>query len=832
MSLDEELSNFTVFLSHLVTSVRQLFPGACKQTFALTGSSEPHSPQEISLIFLDELTELKSSFVLVLDDYGFIHNQDIHDLCLKLCKFSQQSLQLVLLSRRDPPFPLSSFRAKAELVEIRQVELQYSLMESAAFLEKAANISLDNKSRSFIQDKLEGWPAGLRLIALSLKGRDNVNDFLREMKADTRHLHDYLIAEVLSRQSSSTREGLLKTSILRSFCGPLYEVLSSSDDKKVDTQEYDGQLFIQNIQQSNLFCIALDDRHEWFRYHHLFQDILQHTLFRRYDSDEIEKMLLLASEWSEEQGLLEDAFYYAMKLTNFENGMRFIVRHRLELMNQEKWHILSNWLAHLSDEQIDNHPDLLITKAWICENQKRIPEMLLYLEKAESLIHRMSINTAKSMELKGEIDTMKSGWYYLSGNSSDALEHAQQAIASLPASNSSSLAYAYLVASLSYQMIGEVDRAQRLVYDALRQVNLHSNTYHARLLLTLCMVDWLEGDLLVARQKAVQLLELGRNEKLQESVAFGNYFIGITSYYLNELETAEKHLIAAIDTGFIVDWNTYTHSSFALALTYFYSERPEKANEVVETFIEKALQSNNISRLQLGQAFQAELYLRQGNLKAAQHSINRVKFDQLQQVVRFFTPQLTKVRVLVAQGAGNDQNKLQSMLLEMEKFYRSIHNRRCLIEVLIIQALFTASLGNTTDADELLAEGLSLAESGGFIRLFLDYGPDLEKLLARQDNAFVNVKYLQQLKDAFAATSQMKEKKAADSDGQFAHLLTNRELEILELFAKRLSNQEIADRLFIADNTVKRHSTNIFRKLDVKNRRQAVLKAHQLGIAN
>ena len=358
LSLDDEIRDLTTFLRYFLSAVRRIFPEACPDTWALLDLPDTRSPDVAATELVNELSAIKTPFVLVLDDYGYVHDSDIHEVLNQVLKHSPPALHLVVLTRRDPPFPLHSFRAGGDLVEIRQKDLQFTIPETAAFLEKAVGLPIDESALEYLHERTEGWAVGLRLVALSLDNRDDVNAFLREMKGDARHVQDYLLTEVLSRQSPAMRDGLLKTSILDRFCAPLCRALCHPSCEDLCGPECDGQVFIKKLEESNLFCIALDEDHQWLRYHHLFQQLLQRTLQSRYSAEEIAALHDRARAWFEENGMIEEAFHHALAGSGSEAAGTVVARHRHELMNKEQWHRLRRWLELLPGATVENDPEL------------------------------------------------------------------------------------------------------------------------------------------------------------------------------------------------------------------------------------------------------------------------------------------------------------------------------------------------------------------------------------------------------------------------------------------------------------------------------------------
>jgi ATP/maltotriose-dependent transcriptional regulator MalT len=841
LSLDEEISDLSTFLHYFLFAVRELFPDACPNTLAILSAPDLQSPQMLSAELINELSEIRTPFVLVLDDYGFIHDPMIHELLNQVLKHLPPALQLLVLTRRDPPFSLHSLRAHGDLVEIRQKDLQFTMEEMAVFLNTTIGLAIDEPSQAYLHERIEGWAVGLRLMALSLQNRDDVGEFLREMKGDTRHIQDYLMAEVLSRQSSTMREGLLKTSILARFCAPLCKALCHPSCEDLCGAGCDGTTFMRKLEESNLFCIVLDEQHEWFRYHHLFQQLLQRTLESRYSSDEIARLHDLARTWFEENRMIEEAFHHAMLSSDPVFAGKLIARHRHELMNKEQWHRLGRLLDKLPRTVIENNPELLIQDAWVLWNRMQIREMVKVLDQVELLLAAMPADSRLTREMQGEVDAMRSLQYYLVPpcDATRALAHAQKAMENNPPHHSSTRGMAVIMLAMSYQLTGNLTDAFGTIFEELKAKEAHQTTYHTRLLITLCFLYWVEVDLGNMKQTGQDLLKLGKELHLSESSHLGQYFSGLNHYCRNELGEAEKSLTDAVRTRDKVNIFNFAHSSFVLALVKHEQGDPDKAYEIAESVVHYGLDTGNASLLQLAHAFQAELALRQGKIAEAVKWTKSYQPEPFATAHRFYVPQLSLARILLAQNTPTSRQQATDLLSRLHDFYDSIHNSYCLINILAMQAVLYSTLGEGASANKKLGQGLSLAEAGGFIRLFLDLGSDMEKLLLRQEAKSHASDYIRKLLHAFEqdrcnnngeSILKFTTETTTKASASMPNPLTLREQEIIELLSKRLSNQEIADRLFISRETAKRHIANMYKKLMVKNRRQAVDQAISQGI--
>ncbi|MBW1636809.1 MAG: hypothetical protein JRJ68_11115, partial [Deltaproteobacteria bacterium] len=829
------MNDLAFFLQHLLFAIRKLFPEACQNTLALANASEPQSAKMLSAELVNELLEIKAPFVLVLDDYGFIRDPDIHELLNQMINFSPGNIQLVVMSRRDPPFSLHSLRAQADLVEIRQTDLQFTIPETVAFLGKAIKLHVDEQSCVYLHEKVEGWVTGLRLIALRLQNRDNIDDLLRKMKGGSQYIREYLMTEVLSCQSTFIRDGLLKTSILNRFNASLYSALCHPEDCELCGPECDGQLFINQLVESNLFCISLDDQGEWFRYHHLFQQVLQRSLERHYTADEITKLHQRASLWFEENGMIEEAFNHFQILGDSSSAGKLIVRHRHEFMNKEQWGRLRRLINMLPRALVDGDPELLLQDGWVLWNQMRIADMAEILDRVESLQASLPIEIADKERLSGEVAALRSIQYYLTPpcDGDRVITYAKRAAQNISRYNHSTRGLAIIMLALSYQLTGNLAVAFKVILAELNHKEAQQNTYHTRLLIILCMIYWLEADPSYMRQTAEKLVRLSKELSLQESAEIGKHYVGLSYYCCNELDQVEQYLKEPAAMISKVNVFNFAHSSFVLSLTYLAQTRKTEVKETVDSVVQYAIDTGNTTLLALVDAFKAELALRQGNIVEAANWAKNYEPEPFTTAHRFYVPQLTFVRVLLAQKTPESKTQADELLCRLHDFYLSIHHKYCLINVLALQAVLHNLMGDKLVADQKLSEALALAEQGGYIRIFVDLGPEMAELLERQKKSNLERDYIQRLLDAFTqsrlnviAETIPASKPVGDMSLKgsvpFSNPLTNREQEILKLFARRLRNNEIAEKLCISDNTVKRHATNIFRKLNVQNRRKAV----------
>ncbi len=715
-------------------------------------------------------------------------------------------------------------------VNIRQADLKFTIQETSKFLHNENIYSLDDESLTNIFEVTEGWPAGLRLLGLSMGQETDTKEFLRTMHGDTRDIREYLMDEVLSRQSPETREYLLKTSILTRFCPSLCDALCG--------KKHRGEAFIQQIFSSNLFCISLDEQQTWVRYHHLFQNLLQVHLERRYNREEIKDLHKKASVWFEEQNYLEEALKYALKTDSPDEASEVILRHRQEMTDREQWYQLVKMLDLLPQEVIEHNPDLLILYARTLDKRGQYAEWEQVLNRAEVSLNSLLDRGSTYQRRLGEILLMRSTLYYHRAQGQNAIDATDKALQLLPLESNSERVYAKMINAASCQMIGDQKRAYENIHDALQREARKSPTYHGRLLQTLSFMHWIDGDMHSLKQSATAMLELCRTHNIPETKVYAQYFLGASLYQLNELDEIEHILTPVATNQYGPSFYMHMMSVQALSLTHNCLGQQDQALELSDSLVNTILKGEGASFLADAQALRVELALRQGLLSQAVHWAKEIKRKNAPPSYYFMIPELTIAKMYLSQATDDLLKQAEDLLDHLQDYVTSVHNTRYLVEVLSLKALLHDLLGNTMKAEEKLAEALNLAEPGGLIRIFVDLGAPMANILTRLTEHKTASVFAQKLLVEFEKYKYRLDTKKNSAPQVFSSeqeegesiRLTNRENDILELLSQRMSDKEIAAHLLISYGTVKRHAANIYRKLDVKGRRQAVSKATELGI--
>ncbi len=392
LSLDQEESDLNLFLRYFIAALRTIFAGACDETLMLLQAA--HSPPEAVLhtVFCNDLEKLPGEAILVLDDYHFIHGKAVHNLLGELARHWPKPLHLVLVSRIEPPLPLTSLRAKGRISEIRIQDLRFTTGETAAYLHQWQFASVSQKALPLLEERFEGWPAGLQLAALSLRAADSQELVMRAISSENADITGYLVDEMLTHQFPAIHEFLLKTSYLDRFCASLCEAAVGEIDAG-----WNARASLDWIERSELFILPLDNSREWYRYHHLFQELLQQRASAEMGADQVSNLHRRASAWFEERGLIDEALHHALAAGDLDLAARQMSAGLRDVINREDRPTLERWLRMLPEEVIQQRPELLMIRIWVLQFMWRLDLQPQVLQQIETLLDTGGAHRCRGM---------------------------------------------------------------------------------------------------------------------------------------------------------------------------------------------------------------------------------------------------------------------------------------------------------------------------------------------------------------------------------------------------------------------------------------------------
>ena len=760
-------------------------------------------------------------------------------------------MNLILISRTDPPLPLTRFRVRNQLTELREGDLRFTAEEAATFLNQVMQLDLTFEDIHALESRTEGWIAGLQLAALSMQGRGDVRSFVEAFTGSHRYVIDYLAEEVLAQQPEEIRDFLIRTSILERLSGPLCDALlaRSENDQSPNYQlpitNYSSQTTLEHLDQANLFLIPLDDERRWYRYHHLFADFLREQLHKTLSSEAIAHLHQRAGNWYLGQEMVAEAVQHALAAQNFEQAAQLIERLSMTMLTQGEVVSLLNWLEGFPPSFITERPRLSLSLAWAYLILNRFDDIEPALKNAEQKLRNEATDDLLTdyrtsiSEMKLEVDTIRSMLMGAQGQVPEAIDLAEQALSHLTKDDVVGEGILKMHLGNLYENMGDFNRAGTSLAEALTLAQSSDNSiivFTAGNALADLYMD--HGQLPQAAQLQRELLAYFNNQAdaIRQPGLISRAHLGLAEIAReqNDLALATSHL----DTAFTVmhEGNSFMGS---LQIGHLIRARLLHAQGNLGqalTVIAEAKQQVTVlyPTFHWVDAVQAQLRLATGDLAGATQWL-----ESFRELVAEGLPYSehpsefgTLVRVyLVIEQFEAATDLLTRMTAEEEQLGR---NGR-LLEIFILQALAAQAQGDTDQALPWLEKALPLAEAGGYVRLFIDEGTPMASLLHKAARSSSVNTYAYTLLDAFSPpyTIESIPSPIENPKSKIQNLvepLSERELEVLRLIADGLSNQEIADSLIIAEGTVKKHIHNIFGKLAVRRRTQVVLRARELGL--
>jgi LuxR family maltose regulon positive regulatory protein len=871
LSLDESDNDPARFLTYFVAALQTVEEGLGASVLSAFRAPQPPPVESALTVLINEIAAIPGDLALVLDDYHLITAQPIHKALTFLLDHLPDNAHLVIATRSDPPLHLARLRGRGQLAELRANDLRFRPDEVAAFLNQVVGLNLAADDVAALASRTEGWIAGLQMATLAIRARvsthgpDTVHiaHFIRAFTGSNRFIMDYLVEEVLGQQSPSIQTFLLQTAILDRLSGPLCDAVVDIRDWRLDignntqshsaplrgleypipnTQSHSAPLWgleypipntqsiLEYLESSNLFIVPLDDEQRWYRYHHLFADLLRQRL-RRLQPDVVPELHRRASAWHEQNGSLVSAIEHAFSAGDLERAAGLVEQTAEATWMRGEFATFLNWLEALPDDVVRARPRL-------CAHQAVL--MLLVgrpLSEFKARVQHIMQSGADSLAA-AEVAVFHAVYAALKGDVRQGIEHSQRALELLPEDSLFLRSLVVRCLAATYKLTGDVVAASRTLDEAAhiaqKAGDLMGTIVTLHQLAELCII---RGQLCKARALLQRARELATDRKgrMLPIASRALTGLGMLLWEWNDLQAAAQHLLQGIELAgkWVVTWGLGAY--LILALVRQAQGDTDSADEAMQTAERLAIEfdATEVDDF-IVRAYQARLWIMQGNLDAAVRwaAGRNVERDGAYHVRE--TEHITLGQVYLAQGRPDEALALLAPLLQSAE---RLGRTRSVIEISIIQALAHQAQDDVAQALAALQRALSLAEPQGFVRVFVNAGQAMAQLLNLALSQGIAPDYVGKLLAAFAeGTKDPYGGQRTDTPSDASSFvsspssLSEREMEVLRLIAAGLTNQKIATTLVLALGTVKAHTANIYAKLDVHNRTQAVARARALGL--
>ena len=820
LSLDQDDNDPATFWTYVVTALGTAVPEIGGNTLALLQEAQATPVRLLLTTLINELGTGTTHVVLVLDDYHVIDSREVQDGIDFLLENLPPRLHLVIVSRADPALPLANLRARGELVEVRAADLRFTTDEAASYLNGAMGLELTPEDVGALEGRTEGWIAALQLAALSMEGRDDASGFIAGFAGDDRYVVDYLVEEVLKRQPEQVQDFLMQTSILDRMNGSLCDAL---------TGQGDGRAMLEDLDKRNLFLVPLDDRRRWYRYHHLFADVLQARLLDEQPG-RISELHRLASDWHEANGDRAEAIRHAMAGQDFASAAELVELEMPALRRDRREATLRAWLESLPSDVLKVRPVLCMGLAGTRLSTgtiEGVESLLLDAQRTldEAPSDMVVVDHEAFRRLPADVAVHRAGLALMHGDVDNTVVLARSAMDLALDDDLLAQGAASALIGLAAWRHGDLETASTSYAESVRlfeQIGHIADVLGCSI--TLADLQLTRGGLRAAIATFDHALVLAAGQEGAVLRGTADMHVGRSAllYEIDDLDAARQELARCVELG---ELNGLPQNAYRSRVVMAQLAEADGDLDAATSFLDEA------ERVYVGDfspevrpvpALRARVWLAQGRLADALRWVDQRELsatDELNYLREF--EHITLARILIAEES-NDQavDLLERLARAADEGGRS----GSLIEIRVVQALAHQARGDQEAALESLEAALGLAEPEGFVRTFVDEGAPMAALLAAAADRGFASRYVGRLLAALPTT------KRPSAAPDLVEPLSDREQEVLRLLGTELSGPEIARELVVSLNTVRSHTKSIYTKLGVNTRRTAVRRAQELGL--
>jgi LuxR family transcriptional regulator, maltose regulon positive regulatory protein len=799
LSLDESDNDPSLFLAYLIATLGQLQADFGSGILKILQSPQPPPPQVILTLLVNELSSLRTPFILAIDDYHVIHDSALHQQVAFILDHQPPNMHLMIMTREDPLLPIARLRARGQLLEIRQEDLRFTKDETAEFIRRGTGLALAPDDIAALERHTEGWAAGLQLAALSLHGRDDFSEFISDFTSSSRFILDYLVDEVFARLPAEVKEFLLQTSILNRLTGPLCDDVTGRSG---------GTELLRSLEQANLFIIPLDASHTWYRYHHLFAELLQQ--FLRLSGTPEADLHRRASRWYEAHGFYHEAVEHAISAQDWEIAIRVMHQINSGMLKRGEGVTLLGWFKRIPAAVTRSNPGLCLMNAWAAMLTSQFDIAAPLLAHAEQAAEPGS-------HFLGQVASAQAFLARAQRDSARAIQKSEQALALLPETDLETRGNIAFNLGLAYWHEGRMVEAEGVLVQAQ---DLTGRTGNIFALLTvqifLARIAAVRGKL---HQAAGALTKLVQTYGQIPILCLAHFDLATLYHEWNELPAAAQHLEQGAALSVRSGNLEFRQSGCLLRAILAHAQRDDEGALAALSEADALAQDFPAAVRSRTAAFGVQLALMQKDRQMLSHWSAKVAAEvDAHSFYRFMG--LTRARLLIDLG---QKKQAAGELKALHQTASSAGWGYGLVAIRILQCLAAET---PNEAVQFMGDALRLGEAEGMVRSFVDASGAIIPALQDAARAGISPGYVGLILSAMGAEGR----KAAPEQASLVEPLSERELEVLRLVTAGLSNREIALKLVITPGTAKTHIHNLCGKLGVKNRTEAAARARELGL--
>jgi LuxR family transcriptional regulator, maltose regulon positive regulatory protein len=810
LSLDEGDRDADQFVACMTASLRSVSADLGEAALAQAQARPRPSPQAVLIHLINRLTQRRGKLVLVLDDYHLASSASVNTALAYVLDNMPAQLHVVIASREVPSIALARLRAQGQVLELGQDELRFDGEEATAFLNRAMALGLSESQIHALELRTEAWPAGLHMAAVSLAGRSDADKFIDSFTGSHRLVQDYLLEEVLLRQPAEVQAFLLRTSVLDRMCAGLCDAVM---------QDNTGHTMLHDLEQRKLFIVPLDEERRWYRYHHLFASMLQQRLIER---EALAPLHLRACAWYETQGMFGPALHHAVAADDTQRAMQVVQGHGVPLYFLEGAEPVLKWLQDQPPAYLNAHPPLWLMLAWSYLATSQHSHMQAPIRGAEAAIE-LAAQHADHQRWRGELHAVRAWEAVARMDAATISQQAHLALTWLPEDQLALCTTAHCALGVAHQFSGNSLAAQQVYGEVLTMAQVCGNRMFAIVAsIALGHLQHNDNQLHLAARTFTRALQMLGD---QPHAVACEVHLGLARirYEWNELDAAELHANKSSQLAAALECDSALGADVLLAQICLSRAENEAALTLLTQASTAAQTRNQQGGRQVIAQVQVQALLQTGEVIAAA------------QVAHDHALALAHAWVLLARGQALQAHEFLTSFLESSRATAAASD---VLRALLLQALALDALATSEAALVVLEEAMAFAEPQGCVRMFVDLGGPMQRLLDKATQG-TRPLYVALLQDAMRTHLEAIAPAEHNTDPlpvtvstqpALTDPLSQRELQILTLICKGLSNQEIGAQIFVSLSTVKWHNQNIFDKLNVQRRTEAVARARELDL--
>ena len=840
ISLDNDCNDIRTFLNYLGESICSKFTSSDCDILQLAKAIELPTTNEISRNVVNELQSIDKDLVVVLDDYHVIKDPAVHDLMGKLIKNFPERHTVIIASRFDPTIKLSKLKAYDKVNEIRMADLRFSQEEINELAAQQFSEQLLEETSKSILNLTEGWIVPIRLILKDIAKRRTTEIVYGINQNNSEKVTSYLMEEVLKPEHPMLKESLMQASLFPMFSIELLIRLFINEHPGEEQKQAELESLIRQFIQHSLFIIPLDNEKNWYRFHHLVQEFLNKRIKQKIPPSRISHLLINGSSFFEANDSIDEAILLSVQANDNVLAASIIDRHRHKLINEHRLDVLRQWLNMIPVEMVDEHPGLLLTRAALFETTQNTVDMLKDLRRAEELLTEFSDQSDKSSLLWGEFYSLLAASAAFSGDIEMALESAAKAEDLLAAEHEYLRYFSMVYRVLVLNAVGRGDEAMELLLEDRKKLSVSQKRSRTNNHISSVLLRFEMGQVDSYLYDAHEACKLAEEIGDYTANTYANYFLAVSAYIKNNLEQVLPYIENVLINKYSSRPYWILHSYFVKGICLLAVGQSAAFESCVIELLEYAMMFPSPYLNNGALIMQTELFLRQGNINKAREVSKKVNFDTLDIVLAYHLPKLVEVKLLLADGQPDQLDQAAELIHKFDETARTTNNNNLLYQVRCLKVLLLARRNKTGEALNLLRQTLSATNNEGYIRLYTDHGAEMRMLVDQLHEEEKRDPYVQAIIGSFNPVGDpiIPLNQLDLPQGRYVFVntrgsrikITAREQKLLIHLSKGLQNKEIAELIHVAPNSVKTSLYRLYRKLEINNRQEAIVKAAELNI--